>query len=144
MEENYKTIIMADDDEDDREFFRLALENISGDYKLLTFNDGASLVKYLRENRDFKPYIILIDINMPRLDGIESLSIIRKFHSKEEVPIIMYTNSTNDRDVENAIKHGANLYIKKPNDIGKLREMIRKMISIDWNQSIDSKEFIFK
>lgn len=144
MEENYKTIIMADDDEDDREFFKIALENISSEYKLLTFNDGASLVKHLREHSDFKPHLILIDINMPRLDGIESLSIIRQFHSKEEVPIVMYTNSTNDRDVENAIKHGANLYIKKPNDITKLRDLIVKLVSIDWRNPVDEKSFIFK
>lgn len=128
-----RTIILTDDDEDDRDFFRTAIETTDPDVNLLTFNDGVFLTEYLDQNPDAKPQVIFLDINMPRMNGFECLARLRKKFSPRELPVVMYTTSENDTDLEEATRLGANLYVRKPTDYRKLKTTIHDVLKIDWN-----------
>jgi CheY-like chemotaxis protein len=128
-----RTIILTDDDEDDRDFFRTAIESTDSDVNLLTFNDGVCLSEYFDQNPDSKPQVIFLDINMPRMNGFECLAKLRQRFSPLELPVVMYTTSENDNDLQEASRLGANLYIRKPSDFRKLSATIHEVLKIDWN-----------
>ncbi len=127
-----RTIILTDDDEDDRDFFRTAVETTDPDVSLLTFNDGVFLIEYLDNNPDAKPQLIFLDINMPRMNGFECLAVLRKRFNSHELPVVMYTTSENDNDLEEATRLGANLYVRKPTDFRRLKTVIHDVLKIDW------------
>lgn len=127
-----RIVILTDDDEDDRDFFRTAVATTDPDVNLLTFNDGVFLTEYLDSNPDVKPQIIFLDINMPRMNGFECLAKLRKRFNPLELPVVMYTTSENDNDLLEASRLGANLYVRKPSDFHRLKALIHEVLKIDW------------
>lgn len=128
-----RTIILADDDEDDRDFFRTAVGTTDPELNLLIFNDGVFLTEYLEKNPDAHPQLIFLDINMPRMNGFECLARLRKRFNSHDLPVVMYTTSENDNDLEEAKRLGANLYVKKPCDFRRLKAVIHEVVNIDWD-----------
>lgn len=137
-----KTLILTDDDEDDRDFFISALQSISYEASVRTFNDGAYLIEYLEGGCE-KPDIIFLDINMPRLNGLEALERVRTMYTKEEVPVVMYTTSSNEMDKMQAENLGANLYVEKPSDYNRLKTVIAEVVNINWNEYNKTGKFCF-
>lgn len=128
-----RTIILTDDDEDDRDFFRAAVESTNPDVNLLTFNDGVSLTEYMFSNPKADPQMIFLDINMPRMNGFECLTALRQRYNPDELPIVMYTTSENELDLQEATRLGANLYVRKPTDFNRLKTIVHNVLSIEWN-----------
>lgn len=123
-------ILLADDDKDDRLLFSMALEELAIPSKLETFVDGEKLMDYLFENNDQLPDIIFLDINMPRKSGIECLSEIKQNKKLKELPVIVVSTS-NSRDlIDKVFKRGADVYIQKPSDFLKLKQVIFHALSI--------------
>jgi CheY-like chemotaxis protein len=118
------TILMADDDEDDRELTRDALQNTKLAEGMEFVMDGQDLIDYLRgEGRHAKsgkgkprprPGIILLDLNMPRKDGREALAEIKSDAELREIPVIVLTTSTDEADIQRTYELGANSFISKP------------------------------
>jgi len=125
-------ILLADDDEDDRSFFRRAIEEVRVKTVLNTVNDGQQLMEYLLRNGTSLPNIIFLDLNMPRKGGIECLEEIRSMKELKDISIVIYSTSGSEEDIETTFLKGANVYIKKPNDFQKLKEAIAKVLSINW------------
>src|SRR5690349_8793781 len=98
------TILMADDDEDDRELTRDALQDsrLAGEMKFVV--DGQDLIDYLRRQGPYadpsadspRPGIILLDLNMPRKDGREALAEIKADESLKEIPVVVLTTSNDE------------------------------------------------
>ncbi|MEQ8427697.1 MAG: response regulator [Gammaproteobacteria bacterium] len=101
-----KTILYVDDSEEMIELVQLVLSR-SG-YQLLTLSDTENTVDYILEN---KPDLVILDINMPGMDGIEVVRNVRKQQFTN--PIIMFTASTSERDKEKAFQAGCDEYIVK-------------------------------
>lgn len=106
-------IFLVDDDSDDRELFNQSLIESGLGFELTTFEDGGKFVPYLSEV-DIYPDIIFLDINMPKVDGVECLKKIRSNDNFKNIIIIMFSTSANNSHVENTYKLGANLYVIKP------------------------------
>lgn len=140
MADSLYTIILTDDDEDDRDFFTGAVESTHPGVKLITFKDGVGLKDFLIDNSGDKPKLIFLDINMPRLDGFQVLELIREKYSREELPVIMYTTSNSENDIDMARKLGANMFFRKPNDYKVLRKLVSQVLSIDWSQRVHNSE----
>lgn len=126
------TLLLVDDDEDDREFFSMiAGEN---DCNVITFNDGLHFLEKVSNNNMEKPDLIFLDINMPLMSGLECLQHLRQVESYKEIPVVIYTTSGNDQDIDDARTYGANAFMKKPNSMKELKKNISSLISIDWSK----------
>jgi CheY-like chemotaxis protein len=112
------SILMADDDEDDRELTREAVRDahLAGGMEFVS--DGQDLLDYLRGQGGYaktaRPAMILLDLNMPRKDGREALAEIKADASLREIPVVVMTTSTDDEDVRRSYALGANSFITKP------------------------------
>ena len=115
------TILMADDDIDDCRLTREALEEgrLANDVRFV--QDGQEMLDYLRHKGKYsggtnapRPGIILLDLNMPRLDGREALSIMKSDSDLRRIPVVVLTTSKADEDIVKSYDLGANSYIVKP------------------------------
>lgn len=129
-----KNIFLADDDCDDVDFFTTALKDIPLNYELNVACDGKELIEKLSRT-DKTPDIIFIDVNMPRMNGIDALSVIRNETPFTEIPVIVYSTSANETFIKKAYEAGASYYFTKPIDIKKLRDRIHNFLTMDWKKS---------
>jgi CheY-like chemotaxis protein len=126
------TILMADDDEEDRELTREALEDarLSNDMKFVV--DGQDLMDYLRRAGSYadseadapRPGIILLDLNMPKKDGREALAEIKADESLRRIPVVVLTTSKDEEDVFRTYDLGVNSFITKPVTFAGLVEVM--------------------
>jgi CheY-like chemotaxis protein len=111
-------IVMADDDEDDRAATREGFDRnrMANDFR--TVNDGEELMCFLRREGKYadapRPGLILLDLNMPRMDGREALREIKRDPDLRSIPIVVLTTSTQEEDILRSYDLGANSYITKP------------------------------
>lgn len=128
------SIILADDSEPDREIIRRSLFD-EGHFKcnMYEVENGEQLIKFLTKQVPYNdtskykyPDLILLDINMPRINGIEALKIIRQ-DLKLTLPVIILTTSLRDQDVIESYKLGVNAYVSKPVELGPFLEAIQKL-----------------
>lgn len=136
MDRTIRSIILTDDDEDDRDIFRSALQSIHPDVVLHTFADGEELRAFLCHEPTELPHLVFLDINMPRLNGFECLAMLRERFKPQELPVVMYTTSNDRADQEKAARLGANLYARKPSDYKELKNLINRVLAIDWQERI--------
>lgn len=135
MKDKKQTILLADDDEDDRMFFSMAVQEISMELKLLTFVDGDELMQYLNGEPD-EPQMIFLDINMPKKSGLECLEEIRNSSRWKDVPVAMYTTSGSEQEITRAKQLGAQFYIIKPFEISVMAEIIGWTLETDWKNTV--------
>ena len=132
MNQDPINILLADDDEDDRLFFKEAIEELKMKTVVTTVNDGMQLMDHLNKHENKLPHIIFLDLNMPKKGGIECLKEIRSCAKLNELSIAIYSTSASEEDIEETFVKGANVYIKKPNDFGELKRILKEVISINW------------
>jgi CheY-like chemotaxis protein len=128
-------ILLADDDKDDRILLREALNELNADIKLLTAEHGKACLELLSE-LTILPDMILLDINMPIKNGKETLVELKRnpdYSELSTIPIIMYSTSANQTDIEDCYNIGANLYIIKPNNFFDLTQLFGKLLTLDWS-----------
>lgn len=125
-------VVLADDDEDDRSFFKRAIDEVRVKTVLNTFNDGEQLMDYLLKKETSLPDVIFLDLNMPRKGGIECLEEIRRIKQLKDISVVIYSTSGAEEDIEATFLKGANVYIKKPNDFQKLKKAVAEVLSINW------------
>jgi len=137
-------VLLADDDEDDRIFFREALEEIPLATSLHAVKDGVELMNVLHPEQRNIPDVIFLDLNMPGRNGKECLGEIRTMNHLKELPVIIFSTSANHKDVEEAYQLGANLYLQKPSGYTLMVQLLEKVLKIDWKQFIrDRQRFLF-
>ncbi|MFW8591609.1 response regulator [Glaciecola sp. 2405UD65-10] len=126
------TIIMADDDEDDRLLAQDAMEAAGANYLCHTVADGQELLDFLRCEGKYEsnaindvPSVILLDLNMPILDGRETLKQLKKDDKLSSIPVVILSTSSADEDVHEGYLLGASSYMVKPTDFGSLVNMMK-------------------
>ncbi|HVM31916.1 MAG TPA: response regulator [bacterium] len=111
-------ILMADDDGDDRMMAAKALKMNRVESPLVTVADGEELLQYLRCQGPFqdalKPCFVLLDLNMPKVDGREALKAIKNDPDLRKIPVVILTTSQAEEDILKGYNLGANSYITKP------------------------------
>lgn len=131
---NNLNILLADDDHDDRLFFKQALEELNTSAKLTTVDDGEELMDYLNnvgeENILPIPDILFLDINMPRKNGIECLAEIKRNEKLKTLPVVMFSTSNSWDTINLLFKSGSNVYIHKPSDFSQLKQVIHHALPI--------------
>jgi len=110
---NTKTIYIADDDEDDRMLIRIAIENVIQNVTIVEAIDGAHLLSLI--NREVSSHqLVIMDMNMPRMSGLETLAEIRSEDAISHIPVIMVSTASNPKLIKEAYIQGINAYITKP------------------------------
>lgn len=127
------SILLADDDDDDREFFSEVISEIVPGAIIRNLKNGADLMEYICAPGADLPDIIFLDLNMPCKNGRECLKEIKKNPKLRHIPVIIYSTSSNLKDIESAYYEGADLYVTKPNTFNELKRIANKVFSIDWS-----------
>jgi CheY-like chemotaxis protein len=125
------TILLADDDEEDRELARDALQNSRLANEMKMVHDGQDLLDYLRHEGRWtqedapRPGIILLDLNMPKKDGREALAEIKADESLRRIPVVVLTTSKDEADVLSTYDLGVSSFITKPVTFGGLVDVMK-------------------
>jgi CheY-like chemotaxis protein len=124
-------ILIAEDDLGDRVLLEQAFRATSFEADLRFTANGEEFLAYLRreppwENAE-RPDLVLLDLNMPRMDGREVLREIKSDPSWRAVPVVVLTNSQSLEDIEMAYERGANTYIAKPHSPDELARIVRAL-----------------
>ncbi len=124
-------ILFVEDDPEDRMLTEDAIMENTPSYPVRFLENGEQLLEYLNHKGQFWdsqdnpfPGVIVMDLNMPRLDGREALSQIKQHPKFKSIPVIILTTSHSSQDIENCYRLGANSYITKPNNFRKLVEIM--------------------
>ena len=120
---------LIDDDLDDHEFFSMVMQEIYPSIKCAFATDGVHAIEKLNANPSFIPNIILIDVNMPRMNGVDCLAEIKKLPHLQNAHIYMYSTSADPSMVERCIALGACGFIKKESTTEALQKKILEVIS---------------
>jgi CheY-like chemotaxis protein len=120
---------IIDDDLDDQEIFTLVTHEISDNVECIFANDGMQALNKLKTDASFTPGLIFIDINMPKVNGMQCLSEIKKIKRLQHVPVYMYSTSAEQAIVEQCKNYGATGFIKKSIDVDDLKHDLEKVIS---------------
>ena len=136
-----KTVLLADDDADDRIVFKDALDTVMPEASLETANNGMEVMLYLN---DKIPDIIFLDINMPLRNGIECIKSIRELKQFRHLPVVAYSSAFNVEEINKAYAFGAHLYLIKPTRFSFLIEDLNHLFALDWTEPniITSDHFI--
>lgn len=132
MQNEPVVVLLADDDEDDRLFFKEAFDEIKMKTIVKLVNNGVELMKYLTQKRTQLPHILFLDLNMPLKSGMDCLLEIKNIEHLKDIPIAIYSTSASEEDIEETFVRGANIYIKKPNDLRTLKKVLEEVITINW------------
>jgi response regulator RpfG family c-di-GMP phosphodiesterase len=119
--------LLIDDDTDDHEIFKIALEAIDKSIFCDCINESIDAIEKLKTDTSFIPKIIFVDMNMPAMNGVECLAEIKKIEHLKKVPVIFYSTFADPGKVVEMKELGAADYFEKPSDINVL---INKLSSI--------------
>lgn len=144
MKENVpsKYFIYADDDHDDRETIADMITTIDPALKVVSVDNGRGVLNYLQslEERDVLPCFILLDINMPGMDGFKTLETLKSNDSFKKIPIILFTTSSQHRDIQLAKHLGAEKLITKPFSLQGINEITQQFANFCHELPIRRKE----
>jgi CheY-like chemotaxis protein len=126
-----KNIFLVDDDVDDQLFFTDALKEIDSEISCVIANNGKEALEQLRKLSNL-PEILFLDLNMPFMNGYECLSQLKNETRLSKIPVVIFTTSNDPRDAEITHQLGAEVFLSKPNEFGKLRSKLEKILMLDF------------
>jgi CheY-like chemotaxis protein len=130
-------VILADDDNDDRQLFEEAVAELNTKIQVFTAIDGSNLMEKLNKVDIQLPGIIFLDLNMPGKTGKECLKEIKSNKRLKNIPVIIYSTSGSSNDMHETKSIGADSYIRKPDTFTGLIKIINKAFSVDWENKKD-------
>jgi CheY-like chemotaxis protein len=138
-------VMLADDDKDDQFLFEQALTKTPVDAELTTADDGEELMKKLHDPEVPNPDVIFLDLNMPIKSGKECIAEIKANDDLKDIPVVIYSTSSSDKDVNDTYNAGASLYVPKPNSFGKIMIVLKNIFLFRWHKlsdRTDKKDFV--
>ena len=133
------TLLLAEDDENDVTFFKSALEESSQKsgvpIRLVVARDGEEALAYLKGEGEFGdrtkhpfPHIVVTDLKMPRLNGLAVLAWLNEHEEYKRIPKIMLSGSSEECDVDEACRLGANTFFQKPGSLKEFHELVYHLV----------------
>jgi len=129
-----KTILLAEDNANDEELTLRALRKYNVANEVMVVRDGQEALDFLfgtgpHAGRDLsqRPQVMLLDINLPKINGLEVLKRVRADERTKTMPVVILTSSAEDRDRLTAYANFANSYIRKPVDFDQFTEAVREL-----------------
>ncbi|MES2679745.1 MAG: response regulator [Bacteroidota bacterium] len=127
MQNNTIKCLLIDDDVDDQEVFKMAVASLDIAVEVATANGGSQAFEIL--NRNELPDCIFLDLNMPLMNGREFLKKIKNIDRLKEIPVLIYSTSTDAKDKTDMIFLGAAQFIIKPNSMNDLIVILKKELA---------------
>ena len=128
-------VLLADDDRDDRYFFKKVIDEMSVAVKLATVADGEELLLYLNARPKNPTDILFLDLNMPKRNGSECLVEIKRNKRFKRLPIVIYSTSLSEHVADFLYNHGAYFYIHKT-DTSELRKVLQHILLSLWGKKL--------
>ena len=137
-----KSLLVADDDLDDLMLLLSAIQSLRTDVKVCHVRDGGELFSFLKS--ESIPDLILLDINMPKIDGMDCLKRIKSQPEYNNIPIVMHSTSSNNEIIDRCYQYGASRYIVKPIFYRDIVGFMKMLLAMDWNRArmVSRDEFI--
>lgn len=131
---NERTILLVEDNPDDELLTLLAFKDNNIEHEVIIARDGAEALDYLfgegkYQGRDIYnlPQVVLLDLKLPKIDGLEVLKKIRAGEHTKLLPVVILTSSKEETDIVKSYQSGANSYIQKPVDFEQFSEAIKQL-----------------
>ncbi|HLY11854.1 MAG TPA: response regulator [Planctomycetota bacterium] len=130
-------VLLVEDNPDDVDLTKLAFRLNRIRAELVVARDGAEALEYLystgsRSGHDpITPALILLDLKLPRMNGLEVLRRLRSDERTRSIPVVILTSSAEDRDYQEVARIGAELYVRKPVDFVEFRDLTRHL-AVSW------------
>lgn len=128
MTKKINTLLLVDDDQDDRFLFKEALAEADDTVVYTEADNGADALEKLISGKVSIPDLIFLDINMPRLNGLDCLKRLKGNDSLKYIPVVMYSTSASKEYQKECFNHGAELYIEKPSDFWQLCDKLKNIL----------------
>jgi len=129
-----KPILLVEDDRIDAMTVERALKDLKVKNELVRKVNGTEALEYLKDAGNRKPCVILLDLNMPKMNGVEFLKRVKPDEELKRIPVVVLTTSKEEHDVVDSFNLGVAGYIVKPADYKKFVEAIR-MVDLYWTLS---------
>jgi DNA-binding response OmpR family regulator len=135
-----RLVLLIEDNDDHAELFRRALLMSGRPHELMRLEDGEQALRYLLDSDAERCSLLLLDLRLPRLDGVELLRCLRQQKGAMTVPVVVLTTSEAESDVAAAYEHGAHGYVVKPTDFTSFGELARDLARfwLGWNKTPNS------
>lgn len=130
-----KTFFIVDDDIDDQDLFIEAVSEVDDSIECLSASDCEEALDLLKNKKIGMPDMIFLDLNMPRLNGKQCLAELKKEAHLADIPVIIYSTSSEKRDIEETSRLGAAHFLTKPNKFEELCKAISFVVSKDWSKA---------
>lgn len=134
MDENAGEILLVEDNVDDVELTLIALQKSNLSNRVTVVNDGQEALDYIfskgvyaDRNRNQFPNVIFLDLNLPKIGGLDVLKAIKGDERTREIPVVAMTSSQQEVDIVESYKLGVNSYIAKPIDFGNFTDTVAKL-----------------
>lgn len=126
---NQRYILWADDDMDDLMLMRHVLEDIGKEYDIREVNNGREALDFLEaeKQKGNLPALVILDMNMPIINGKEALNLIRKDEALKDIPVVFFTTSNSEMDKLYCRRFGVEM-ITKPPQYNHLKEAVRRLL----------------
>jgi len=135
---NNPFILIAEDDVDDRMLLQTAFDEGNINVKIEFVGNGSELMEFLEENTTY-PNIILLDLNMPKKDGRETLRELKQHAVFKKIPVIIFTTTKNENEIARCYELGANTYVVKPDSFESLRRIASNLAEYWFNTASISR-----
>jgi chemotaxis family two-component system response regulator Rcp1 len=130
-------ILLVEDNEGDVLLTLEAFKELKVNNHVAVVRDGAEAIEFLKREGRFAdrtiPHLILLDINMPKLNGIEVLEFIKNDEKLKKIPVVMLTTSSSESDISTCYEKSANCFITKPLDFGKFIGVVKSIETFWFN-----------
>jgi CheY-like chemotaxis protein len=129
----YKEILLVEDDPRDIELTLVALEEYNLANQVVVARDGAEALDYLYRRGKYAerptrhPVVVLLDLKMPKVDGLEVLRQVKEEPALKAIPIVVLTSSRQDQDIVESYNLGVNAYVVKPVDFERFGEVVKQL-----------------
>lgn len=123
------SILLVEDDPDDVDLMQEALIENKVSYEMETINQGDMVMPYLKVCKKF-PDVIILDLNIPKLHGLEVLKQVRGSDNLRHIPVAILTTSSSTAERENCLSIGADIFMTKPSSVNGFNEMVESILNL--------------
>lgn len=123
-----RKILLVEDNMADVELAKLAFESVANDLEIKHLLDGEALMNFLDEEASDNIGLILLNLNMPRMNGIEVLEKLSVDTDLKKLPVVVFTSSNHQADIKTCYELGANAYVNKPIDFSELEKTVDTIV----------------